>query len=344
MEIVCFGELLLRLGAPGREFLLQSPRLDVQVGGAEANVAVSLSRLGHRARMVGVVSTGPLGEAAAGELRRHRVDTTALRTGPGRMGLYFLQTGAGLRPSEVLYDRAGSAFALADPAGYDWPALLAGADWLHLSGVTPALGQRTSDAALAAARAARKLGVKVSFDGNYRPKLWQAWQGDAPKILRELIAEADLVFADHRDMSVVLGIEFADEGPALQVQAAAREAFAAFPNLQTLASTIRTQHSVDHHALAAVMVARNGHITQAPAIDLPGIIDRIGGGDAFAAGLLHAISMQGESTTREDGSMVALRFALAAAALKHSIPGDFNLASEADIQACANEARFDVKR
>ncbi|OGT56873.1 MAG: 2-keto-3-deoxygluconate kinase [Gammaproteobacteria bacterium RIFCSPHIGHO2_12_FULL_63_22] len=344
MEIVCFGELLLRLGAPGREFLLQSPRLSVQVGGAEANVAVSLSRLGHQARMVGVVPAGPLGDAAAGELRRHGVDTAALRTGPGRMGLYFLQTGAGLRPSEVLYDRADSAFALADPAGYDWPALLAGADWLHLSGVTPALGQRTSAAALAAARAARKLGVKVSFDGNYRPKLWQAWQGDAPGILRELIAEADLVFADHRDMSVVLGIQFADEGPALQVQAAAREAFAAFPNLQMLASTIRTQHSVDHHALAAVMITRDGQSTLAPAMDLPGIVDRIGGGDAFAAGLLHALAKQGGAMTRKDDAMAALRFALAAAALKHSIPGDFNLASEADILACAGEARFDVKR
>src|SRR5687768_6131452 len=182
-RIVCFGELLLRLGAPGRQVLLQSPQFEVFVGGAEANVAVSLARFGHDSAQVGVYPDNALGAAAAGELRRHGVDTRALRTGPGRMGLYFLTPGAVHRPSEVLYDRAGSAFALADPAAYDWPALLAGADWLHLSGVTPALGERAAAAAIAAAREARRLGVKVSFDGNYRPKLWEAWNGDAPGLL-----------------------------------------------------------------------------------------------------------------------------------------------------------------
>ncbi|WP_257644083.1 PfkB family carbohydrate kinase, partial [Luteimonas salinisoli] len=143
-RILCFGELLLRLGAPGRERLLQSPSLQVHVGGAEANVAVSLARLGHAAALAGTVSDGVLGDAALGELRRYGVETDRLRRAPGRMGLYFLSTGAGLRPSEVLYDRAGSAFATAAADDYDWPALLDGADCLHLSGITPALGERTA--------------------------------------------------------------------------------------------------------------------------------------------------------------------------------------------------------
>ena len=150
--IVCFGELLLRLGAPGRQMLLQSPVLDVHVGGAEANVAVSLARFGHDARMVGVVADNALGEAALGELRRHRVDTRAVQQVAGRMGLYFLTPGAIQRPSEVLYDRADSAFARVGGGTHDWPALLAGADWLHVSGVTPALGQRAADVVLAAVR------------------------------------------------------------------------------------------------------------------------------------------------------------------------------------------------
>ena len=140
-KIVCFGELLLRLGAPGRQALLQSPVLDVHIGGAEANVAVSLARFGHDARMVGLVADNVLGEAALGELRRHRVDTRAVQQVAGRMGLYFLTTGAIQRPSEVLYDRADSAFARAGGGTHDWPALLSGADWLHVAGVTPALPQ-----------------------------------------------------------------------------------------------------------------------------------------------------------------------------------------------------------
>ena len=150
-RVVCFGELLLRLSAPGREKLLQSPQLEVRIGGAEANVGVSLSCFGHQVAAVGTVADNALGEAAAGELRRYGVDTTGLRKVAGRMGLYFLAPGAIHRPAEVLYDRAGSAFAVAPAEAYDWPALLRGADWLHLSGVTPALGANTAAAALAAA-------------------------------------------------------------------------------------------------------------------------------------------------------------------------------------------------
>ncbi|MBP6596462.1 MAG: sugar kinase [Arenimonas sp.] len=336
-RIVCFGELLLRLGAPGRERLLQSPRLEVCVGGAEANVAVSLARFGHASAQVSVLPPGPLGDAAAGELRRYGVDTSGLRTGPGRMGLYFLATGAGLRPSEVLYDRAGSAFALAEPGAYDWPRLLAGATWLHLSGVSPALGAAAAQATLDAARAARALGVQVSFDGNYRAKLWEAWNGDAPGLLRQVMAEADLVFADHRDIGLVLGLPFAQDSAEAQVDAAAAAAFAAFPRLQRLATTLRTQHSVDHHALSARLLVRGGGPFAAGPRDLPGIVDRIGGGDAFAAGVLHGLL-----TGQDEGA--SLQFGLAAACLKHAQPGDAHLASVADVEAMLQEQGFHVRR
>lgn len=335
--ISCFGELLLRLSAPGRQRLLQTLALDVHVGGAEANVAVSLAHLGHRASMIGVVPDNPLGAAARAELSRHGVDVSRVRPGDGRMGLYFLEQGAILRPSEVTYDRAGSAFAIADPADYDWQALLDGAQWLHLSGVTPAVGERAARAAIAAVAAARRSGVRVSFDGNFRPKLWREWNGDAPAILRELMGHAQVMFADYRDISVVLGREFPQQDACDRVHEAASAAFAAFPQLEVMACTHRVAHSVDHHTLSAQLCRRNRDSVHASAVEIEGIVDRIGGGDAFAAGLLHGLV---EGMADPD----ALAFALAAAAYKHSLPGDFNPASAAEIRAVVEASGFDVRR
>lgn len=338
-RIVCFGELLLRLAAPGRELLLQSPRLQVHVGGAEANVAVSLARFGHAVAMVGTVADNALGAAAVAELRRHGVETGAIRAAPGRMGLYFLAAGAGLRPSEVLYDRAGSAFALAAPDDYDWPTQLAGASWLHVSGVTPALGAATARAASDAVTAARSAGVPVSFDGNFRPTLWAAWDGDPATILRPLLEGASIAFADHRDIDVVLGASANDESGshARRFAAAAARAFEAFPRLQRIACTVRAQDSVDHHSLGALMATRNGELIRVDDRNLPGIVDRIGGGDAFAAGVLHGLA----SGWDDDAS---LRFGHAAACLKHSVPGDFNLVGSDDVMALVDGGRLDVRR
>ena len=337
-RVVCFGELLLRLGAPGNELLLQSPRLDVHVGGAEANVGVSLAHFGHDVAMASTVADNPLGLHALAELRRHGVDTRGVgRRAEARMGLYFLTTGAVQRASEVVYDRADSAFALSTAGDYDWDALLRGADWLHLSGVSPALGADVAQATLAAARAARERGVRVSFDGNFRPKLWQRWGGDATAILRELFGQADIVFADYRDIEVVLGLSFPEQDVVARVERAAEAAFAAFPALRWMACTQRQPLSVDQHVLGALLLGRDGSRAQAPARQLPGIVDRIGGGDAFAAGILHGI-MQGW-----DGD-ATVRFGLAAGGLKHSIPGDFNPVSEADVLALVGEERFDVRR
>jgi 2-dehydro-3-deoxygluconokinase len=335
--IVCFGEILIRLSAPDNELLLQSPRLSVHFGGAEANVAVSLSRLGSAAHMVSFVPDNALGRAALDELRRYGVDVEGVGFALGRMGLYFLTPGAMLRPSEVTYDRAGSAFALAAPDSVDWHEALRGAAVLHFSGITPALGPNAAAAALRAAKAARGQGVAVSFDGNFRGKLWAAWGGDGPAVLRDLLANADLAFVDDRDIALVLGHKFAATDPSERGREAARAAFAAFPDLARVASTFRVQHTVDHHELSAVMFTRAGGEFAARARPLVGIVDRIGAGDAFAAGLLHGLRVQ---MSDQD----ALEFAHAAACLKHAIPGDFNLAGEGDVKGFLGQAGLDVRR
>ena len=349
-RFVCFGELLLRLSAPGNELLLQSGSLTVHIGGAEANVAVSLAHFGHQAAMASVVPDNPLGQACIGELRRHGVRTEAIRTGPGRMGLYFLTIGAGQRPSEVLYDRADSAFAAAPPGLMDWREILSGAGWLHVSGITPALGPDAAEAALRAVRAARELGCAVSFDCNYRSKLWKRWRGDARTILHDLVAESDLLFAEGRDMAMILGRNFKEglahgsaglaQGSAGVAQerfeAAASEALAQFPHLKGIATTVRTQNSVDHHDLAAKLMTRDGLWTTRT-YSIGRIVDRIGSGDAFAAGVLHGLETGLDPQATVD-------FGVAAACLKHSIPGDFNLVGLADVHNLLEDSGFTVRR
>src|SRR3984957_3258460 len=332
----CFGELLLRLSTPGNELLLQSGALNVHIGGAEANVAVSLARFGHTALVASVVPDSPLGKACIGELRRHGVRTEAVHTGPGRMGLYFLTVGAGHRPSEVLYDRAESAFSLASPERMDWREILAAVSWLHVSGVTPAVRPNAAAAELRAVRAARAQVRFVSFDCNYRAKLWQRWQGDARTILREIVAESDLLFAEERDMALILGREFQAMPAHERFQASAAEALATFPRLQRVATTVRSQRSVDDHDLAAKLMSRNGLITTRT-YSIGRIIDRIGSGDAFAAGVLHGLG-----SGLDD--QATLDFGLAAACLKHSIAGDFNLSGVADVHNLLQDAGFTVRR
>ena len=289
--IACFGEILLRLGAPHSELLLQTRTLVGHIGGAEANVGVALAQWGHSATVVSVLPDNSLGHAAAGELRRHGVRTDSIQYRPGRMGLYFLTVGAGQRPSEVLYDRENSAFALAPPELIDWSGVLSEVSWLHLSGITPAVGPQSAEAALRAARTARSLGVAVSFDCNYRAKLWERWHGDARPILRELVEQADLLFAEQRDISLILGQSFDGVPAAEQFQIAGKLAFDTFPHLQRIATTVRVQRSVDDHDLSGALLSRTGlHTTRTYSIGR--IIDRIGSGDAFAAGILHGVRTQ----------------------------------------------------
>lgn len=332
-RVVCFGEILLRLSPPGRELLAQSPRLTMWTGGAEANVATALARLGHRSAMVSAVPDNPLGAAAIATLRGHGVDCDGVVRAPGRMGLYFVTTGAGPRPTQVLYDRTGSSFALADAAAWDWPVVLAGADRLHLSGITPALGDRAAANAIAAASAAQAAGVPVSFDGNFRATLWAVRDVDPGEVLRPLVAVADLMFGDHRDIGLLLGRALPCDTPD-QRRAAAEAAFAAFPNLTVIASTRRLVDDTDTHLLGARVDGRDDGV-ELPPLRLTGIVDRIGAGDAFVAGVLHAAAI--------GGALAELaRTGLALSALKHSLPGDASLFGLADLAAF--DTGLDVRR
>jgi 2-dehydro-3-deoxygluconokinase len=333
----CFGELLIRLSTAGRDPLYTLPELTPYVGGAEANVAVGLARLGHATRMISVVPDNDLGQAAVGQLRYFGVDASRVRTAAGRMGLYFLTTGGIHRPSDILYDRAGSAFATADFSAFDWAQLLDGSEWLHVSGVTAALGLNAFQGALKAMQVARTLGIKVSFDCNYRPKLWEAWGGDAPSLIPQLMAQADLIFGGYRDIELVFKTTFAGEaGSHARSRAAADHAFSAFPDLKRLICTRREQVNVDHNRLAGLMYTRSETL-ETETYDIARIIDRIGGGDAFAAGVLHGI-LSGK-TDQE-----ALNYGIAGGCLKHAMPGDFALATVAELEAFLSGDGFDVKR
>ena len=329
-KLVCFGEMLVRLSAPQGEMLLQTPQLAAHIGGAEANVAICVSRLAGQAAMATVLPDNPLGHAARDELRRHGVDVSAICFTSGRMGLYFLTPGAVLRPSEIVYDRAGSAFAEQADA-IVWTTALAGAGMLHVSGITPAVSATGGDAALAAVAAANAANIPISFDGNYRAKLWEARKETGAPILRKLLESSTLAFIDERDIALVLGQKFADRN------AAAAAAFQAFPKLQRIAATTRTTHAVDAFSLGATLHHRDGTLTQAKPLELGNVVDRIGGGDAFAGGLLHGLM---KTWPAED----ALTFALHTAAAKHGQVGDASHASEAHIRALMSDGGKDVKR
>jgi 2-dehydro-3-deoxygluconokinase len=334
--ILCFGEILLRLSAPDKEPLLRSPSLQASFGGTEANVAVSLSHLGLRTRVVTGLPDNDLGLACLGELRRHGVDTTAIRRRPGRMGLYFLTPGAMLRPSRLFYDRSASVFAAEDPGAYDWPALLAGVDWLHLSVVTPAVSANAAQAAKAAVKSAADRRIPVSFDCNFRASLWQGREREAADSLRGFAEQATLLFAGPFDVAKLFGLEAGERSAAEAQGLAAARAFAACPALRHVAGTHRLLHSSDHQTLSAYLADRDGQ-SVSRAYELDPVIERIGGGDAFAAGVLYGLC---NSMDRQE----TVEFAAAATALKHASPGDFNTSSAADVRFLLQNGAADVQR
>lgn len=334
VRLIGFGEVLTRLATQGRVQLPQARSLDLHIGGAEANLVAALASLGHRTAMVSAIPHGGLGDGAWRALCAAGMDLTRSFRTAGRQGLYFLTPGGSLRASEILYDRAGSAFALHDWASFDWQAAFAGAEWLHVSGITPALGPDLAAATAAAMRAARALGLRISFDGNYRPALWESWDSDPRAILTELVGMADLFFANHRDMALLLDHPFSGDGEARRREAALA-GFQAFPNLKWIASTARHVETSDCHRLAArIDTPEAGYQTQE--VVMPGIVDRIGGGDAFAAGVLHGL-LEGADVPR------AAELGLALACLKHSVPGDMALFTRADVESFSGEGA-DVKR
>jgi 2-dehydro-3-deoxygluconokinase len=323
--VVCFGELLLRLSAPRGEALLQNARLGAHFGGAEGNVAVALARLGHPSAMVSAVPDDALGDAAIESLRKAGVDVSRVRRAPGRLGLYFLTPPAGADSGSVVYDRAGSVFtAVRD---YDWPSVLDGASWLHLSGIVPALGPEMAEFGRAAISAAHAAGARVSFDGNFRASLWARWCPDPGPVLADYVGGADLLFGNCRDLSLVLGEALEND------EVAARRAFERFPRLSAIASTDREIVTADHHRMSARIDTREESFVS-PALEVTGIVERIGSGDAFAAGVLAHLG---------DGPAEAATAGLALAALKHGRAGDHSSATPRDLAAFASRLG-DVRR
>lgn len=323
-HIVCFGEVLLRLATPGHRLMTQAESLDLVVGGAEANVAAGLAALGHHAALLTRLPASPLGDKARAALGAAGVDTRHVGRGTGRMGLYFLESGAGLRPATITYDRAGSVFAQSAPGDFDFARALDGAALLHLSGITPALGPGGVALAQAAVAAADAAGVPICFDGNYRAMLWDAWDSDPRAILTDLMQSASIMIGNHRDIALLLAQPFSGDG-AERRREAAQAAFAAFPRLALIASTARHIAGPDHHRIAARVDARDG-AHQTAEVDVTGIVDRIGTGDAFAAGVLHQWLQSGDVAAMAQAG-------LAYTALKHSQPGDMCTIGRAELEA-----------
>ena len=327
-RVVAFGEMLLRLKSPGAQRLLQTSTLEAVFGGAEFNVLASLSQFGLATSYVSVLPDNSLGDAARAELRRFGVDPTPVAVGRGRMGLYFLETGSQARPARVIYDRADSAFWRLDPQSFNWPALLAGASLLHLTSIPAALGDGPLAALTAAARAARALGARVSLDLNARPALWAARQRAPYECLHPVIAEATVLFAGADEWAHCLETPTPAAGPlALErFREFAAAVLVRYPRLSAVISTLRSARSADEHGLSAACLPRDGALAATETRSLTQVVDRIGSGDAFVAGFLYG-KLQ-KWTWRP-----ALEFGLAAAVLKHTIPGDVNRTTVAEVEA-----------
>ena len=335
MKTVTFGEIMLRLSPPGFERFFQSPVLQATFGGGEANVAVSLAHFGLRSYYVSRIPANPIGDGAIRALRAEGVHTEFVQRGGDRLGIYFAETGASQRASTVVYDRAGASVAAINPGDIAWGEVFAGAGWFHVTGITPALGPGVAAATREALDAARRAGARTSMDLNYRAKLWGTDR--AREVMRPLAAMVDVIIANEEDIQACLGLEvqgadvtggqFDVSGYQDVATRVARE-FGA----QHVAITLRESHSASRNGWSAVIYERSsGGFFQSPHYDVT-IVDRIGGGDSFAAGLIYALAT---GRTPEP----ALRFAVAASALKQTIPGDFNRVSAAEVARLAQGDR-----
>jgi len=340
-RVVTFGEIMLRLKSPAFERLLQSPSLEASFGGAEANVAVSLAQFGIDVSFVSAIPANPIGDACIGELKRFGVDTTSARRQGGRLGIYFLESGANQRPSKVVYDRSGSAIASAKPGDFDWDAILEDATWFHVTGVTPAISQSAADLAIEGARHAREKGITVSCDYNYRKNLWR-YGKPAPDVMREFVRHVNVGIANEEDCQQALGIDVdVDVGSgslaADKYQALASRVLEEFPNLDRQVITLRESHSADRNGWSAVLHNRREFLTS-KRYEITDIVDRVGAGDSFGAGLIFGLLTYGDDAR-------ALEFATAASCLKHSILGDFNRVSVPEVEALVGgEASGRVQR
>ena len=349
-KFITFGEIMARMEPPGFKRLRQAlpGPLEVSFAGSEANVAASLAYLGETAAFVTALPDNPLADACVGSLQNMGIDTSGIvRTTEGRLGIYFVETGANQRPSQVMYDRDNSAVCLTDGARYDWNRLFRGAAWFHVSGVTPAVSKQAAQATLAAVRQAKEGGLMVSCDLNFRKKLWRWESGIGPRelarrVMKEILPQVDVLIGNEEDADDVLGIRAGRTDVAagrLEVERypeVASRVLAAYPGLRYIAITLRESVSATHNNWGAMLCeAQSGSAWFAPIKDgsyspyqIRNIVDRVGAGDSFAAGLIYALN---DPQLRDPAGAVA--FAAAAGCLCHSIPGDFNYSSREEILA-----------
>ncbi len=326
--VLTFGEIMLRLKAPGTERLLQRPMLEATFGGGEANVAVSLANYGMQAAFLTVLPENALADACIRELRGFGVDTSRIvRDGP-RMGAYYIEGGANQLPSHVLYDRANSSFSLASPSIIDWEAAFTDINWFHITGITPALSPEARENSLSAVREAKTRGITVSCDLNYRKNLWK--YGKRPEeVMPELVSCADVLIANEEDIQKALGIGSASQPVSgyldpEKYRDLGNQVLEAFPELKLIAITMRESHSADWNGWSACMNDRN-HFYTSRQYQIRDIVDRVGGGDSFAGGLIYGLRTFSYK-------QMALEFATAASCLKHSIPGDYNRVTVEDVE------------
>ena len=327
-DFLTFGEIMLRLKSPGHERFFQSPSLEATFGGGEANVAVSLANYGLNAGFVTALPANDIGEAALRELRGFSVDTSYIARTGSRIGIYFLETGSNQRPSKVVYDRAGSSICEAAPGDFDWPTIFKGAKWFHITGITPALSQSAADLSLEACKAAKEAGVTVSCDFNFRGKLWK-YGKSAPEVMRELVKYVDVGIANEEDCQKCLDIHAvvdveSGELDTKKYEDLTTKVLEAFPNMSIIAVTLRESRSADRNGWSACLRDANGFYLSKQ-YEITDIVDRVGGGDSFASGLIAGLNLHAE---RQD----SLEFAVAASCLKHSIQGDFNRVSVPEVE------------
>jgi 2-dehydro-3-deoxygluconokinase len=319
--VATFGEIMLRLAPPGFERFLQSPQFMASWGGGEANVAVGVAQFGGRSRFITVLpEANPIAEAFVGELRRFGVDPEHIARAKGRLGIYFVEAGANQRPSKVVYDRAGSAISIAKPGLIDWRKALEGVGWFHITGITPALSESAAALALESVQQARSLGATVSIDLNFRKNLWK-WGKSAHEVMPELLRHADVCIANEEDCQKCLDIQMGVDVESGKLDSKAYQQLAervrqSYPNLRLIAITLRESHSASHNGWSACLLGK-GNFLLSRHYEITHIVDRVGGGDSFAAGLIHGLRHFASEAE-------ALEFAVAASCLKHSIPGDFN--------------------
>jgi 2-dehydro-3-deoxygluconokinase len=345
-RVVTLGEIMLRLKSPGFERLLQSPVLEATFGGGEANVAASLADFGVDAAFVTVLPGNTIGDACLSFLRGRALDTSLVLRGGDRLGTYFLEAGSNQRPSVVVYDRAGSAIADADAGEFDWEAIFKGANWFHITGITPALSQQAADLSLMAVRQAKERGLTVSCDYNFRKNLWK-YGKKAPEVMTGIVKLVDIGIANEEDCQNALGVTVESGTMEKDIKAGVlnidkyrllcEKMLETFPNLKMQAISLRISFTADHNGLSGCIHDRQDFIV-GPHYDISDIVDRVGGGDAFAAGLIYGL-LTGRSHAD------ALGFAVAASCLKHTIPGDMNRVSVREVdQLLAGDASGRVQR